>query len=372
MDREVAARRTVPFLNCLEPEGLINAFLTSPPEGFVPVLINERDKVVPGFLAELDLFTTADKRIKNFYQKYKKFLPPFMRGFLKPSVVFVGTTVSEYALFPDGIDVEGFRKSAVSKLDDHNLRFLIVKDIPMESPLLSDRENKVSSAMISALRDSGFFILSGQALGYVPVSFHSTDEYLQRLSRSRRKDIKRKLRSFAAITVEQLRTGDGFFTDSSVELLYGLYVNVYEKSDIHFDMLTLPFFRKVFRDEDGGGIVFLYRSGGKIIGFNLCFIVRDYLMDKYVGFLYPEARELNLYFVSWLHNLDFCIRNKLKAMVAGWTDPAIKSYLGAEFTYTYHAVFVRNPLLRLILRGFKSFFESDRRAIEGLEKRPVQ
>lgn len=47
-------------------------------------------------------------------------------------------------------------------------------------------------------------------------------------------------------------------------------------------------------------------------------------------------------FVSWGYNLDFCIRNNLKAFIAGWTDPEIKAYLGTEFTYTYHAVYKKS------------------------------
>jgi hypothetical protein len=47
--------------------------------------------------------------------------------------------------------------------------------------------------------------------------------------------------------------------------------------------------------------------------------------------------------------------------VAGWTDPEIKAYLGARFTFTRHAIAVRSPLLRLLLRRLAPLFENDRR-----------
>jgi predicted N-acyltransferase len=251
-------------------------------------------------------------------------------------------------------------------LRERKLQFLIIKDIPIASPLLKETENEFARHLISWLQEDHFFSLSGQALAYVPINFRSIDEYLQRFSRSRRKNLKRKLRSASKTTIEHLESGDEFFTDAITEMLYGLYLNVFEKSDIHFDRLSPAFFRKLFKDNEVGGQVFLYRSEARIIGFNLCFVVGNRLVDKYIGFLYPYSREHNLYFVSWFHNLEFCIHNDLEFFVAGWTDPEIKAYLGAEFTLTTHVVYIRNPLLRYILSRFKSLFESDSHVISKL------
>ena len=245
--------------------------------------------------------------------------------------------------------------------------FVIVKDIPLESPLLSSGENEFSSSIISALLEEGFVLMSGQALAYVPVNFRTAEEYLARFSRSRRRDMRRKLRSFAEISVEAIRTGDDFFDNANIELLYQLFVNTYDNSSIHFDKLTISFFRRVFSDGSNDGIVFLYRHREELVAFNLCFIFKDRLIDKYIGFRYPEARKYNLYFLSWFHNLDYCIRNQLKTFIAGWTDPEVKAYLGAEFTSTHHAVYPKNPILRFCLKRMSSRFESDRLVLERIE-----
>lgn len=102
-----------------------------------------------------------------------------------------------------------------------------------------------------------------------------------------------------------------------------------------------------------------------MIGWNLCFVVGEALVDKYVGFAYPAAREHNLYFVSWMHNLEYARQHELCCYVAGWTDPQIKAYLGARFTFTRHAVRPRNRVLRAILRRLSGHFESDRAWAEG-------
>ena len=146
---------------------------------------------------------------------------------------------------------------------------------------------------------------------------------------------------------------------------YELYLNVFRQSEIHFDLLSAEFFRAVLQDPSNGGVVFEYRRGGSLIGYNLCFVSGSMLIDKYIGFRYPEAREANLYFVSWFHNLAFARRRGLSYYVAGWTDPEIKAYLGAQFTFTRHAVYVRNRAVRTALRLLASRFERDRAWRDG-------
>ncbi len=352
------------FLNVLEPESFVQAFLTEPPEGFESMVIHVNGMGLPGFIMRLDLLTTADERVKRFVRGIKRLLPGFSNITLKSRSIFIGTTVSEYSIFPRGINLKDFMESAVSKLEGQRCNFLVVKDIPLSSPLLSDSENAFSKRLISFLANNGFTIVYGQVLGFVPIDFSSTEEYLERFSKSKRKDMKRKLRSFSHVSVEPIRTGDDFLDDPNIDLLYTLYLNVYENSDIHFDKLTVPFFREVLKDKKSNGIVFLYRHEGKIVGFNLCYVFGDYLVDKYIGFLYPDSRKLNLYFLSWFHNLSYCIRNNLKAFIVGWTDPAIKEHLGAEFTHTCHAVYIKNPFLRFVFKMLKPLFEPDKKYLE--------
>ncbi len=346
------------YRNILEPDNLIHTFFEEPPKEFTPQLIKINEKEIPSFYLKFDISTTLNGTIKKLLEKINRILP-------KPKTLFIGTTVSEYSLFPEGIEISDMVKTIMLKFKELKGSLLIIKDLPMESTLLSDSENVYSKQLMSYLVKNKFVDLYGEALAYVPLNFSSIDEYLQRFSRVRRKDFKKKIRSLSEINIDQIRTGDEYFTDRNIENLYNLYFNVYQNSYVHFDLLTYNFFRKVFQDKDNNGIVFLYRHQDKIIGFNLCFIIGDKMVDKYVGFLYPDAQTFNLYYASWFYNLDFCIKNDIKYYIAGWTDPEIKAYLGAEFTYTFHAVFIDNFILRFILKKLKFLFESDRRLLEA-------
>ncbi|HEY6941001.1 peptidogalycan biosysnthesis protein [Dokdonella sp.] len=342
------------YRNLLEPPGLVGHFLAHPPDGFSAVVMPSG---TPAFVAPFDLLTTADAALR----KRVSALPLYRwwSRWLRPRTCFVGTTVSEYALFPRDADacvlVEEW-------LAGHAARqpFLIVKDIPQESPLLDQGSNGQARAIADACERAGFVLLEGQALAWVPIDFESVDEYLARLSPSRRKDIRRKLRARGGLSIEEITTGPAFADATLREACYALYLEVYAQSEIQFDRLSRAFFDALLQDRDCGGVVFVYRHAGRMIGWNLCFEVGEALVDKYVGFSYPAAREHNLYFVSWMHNLEYARQRELCCYVAGWTDPQIKAYLGARFTFTRHAVRPRSRVLRALLRRVAPHFESDR------------
>ncbi|QEI09206.1 GNAT family N-acetyltransferase [Pigmentiphaga aceris] len=313
----------------------------------------------PGFIAPFDLLTTADPALKARIAR----LPGsrVWSAWLRIRTAFVGTTVSEYLLAPAKQMHAAEWVRTIMNGPASKQRLLIVKDIPDDSPLLDAAERAHAAALTSACRDAGMVMVEGQALAYVPIDFDSTDTYLARLSSSRRKNLRRKLRSREDLQISTVRTGDAQFNDSAViDQYYARYLEVYAQSELHFDQLSRPFFEAILQDGDNGGVVFEYRHDGLLIGFNLCFEYGGNLVDKYVGFTYPQARDHNLYFVSWMVNLEYALAHGCRFYVAGWTDPEVKASLGAQFTFTRHAVLPRNRLLRVLTKRFASHFESDR------------
>lgn len=343
------------YINSLEPAGLIQHFIDHPPEGFEPVVSPVGQ---PGFFMRFDLLTTADAEAIQTMNN----LPAsgLLRKLLTWRTLFFGTTVSEYAPMVPGCDASSLL-ATMMEVWARQSRLLIIKDIPDQSPLLPESDRQTASALREACQQAGFTMIAGQALAYVPIDFDSTDDYLARLSSGRRKDIRRKLKARAELHVDILRTGSEKLQDASfLQALYDLYLEVYAQSEIHFDKLTAEFFRAILQDASLDGHLFLYYRQDRLIGFNLCFVHNDMLIDKYVGFRYPDARACNLYFISWMENLNFAIARRLSHYVAGWTDPEIKAYLGAKFTFTHHAVYPRNRVLRMILGKLSHHFEHDK------------
>lgn len=329
--------------------------MTHPPLGFT---VERSPQGMPSFMASFNLLTTADDALRRRVTRLP--LYRWWGRLLHWRTRFAGTTVSEYAPLPSTMTPIALAQGLKGAYA-HECKLLIVKDIAQESPLLSGVENAYAREFADACEAEGYVLLEGQALAWVPIDFASNDEYLARLSSGRRKNIRRKLRSRAELEIEAVHTGDARFnTAATLAEFYTLFDNVYAQSEIHFDRLTAAFFRAVLQDADSGGVVFVYRHAGQMIGWNLCYEHGGKLIDKYVGFAYPQAREHNLYFVSWMHNLDYARERGLSHYVAGWTDPEVKSFLGARMTFTRHAIYVRNPLLRALLRRLGHHFESDR------------
>lgn len=341
----------------LEPQALIDTFLKHPPEGFTARLSQNG---TPWFATRFDLLTTLNKSDLDKIRRWPGFR--FWRRLLRWPTCFVGTTVSEYAPQPAQVAVRDFLRGARGLAPSCALT--ILKDLPCDSPLLSAADNHAARQLFEQAQQMGFISVAGQALAYVPIHFDSIDEYLARLSHSRRRNLRRKLRSREALRVEILNTGDPRLRDAGWrKTLYDYYLAVYAQSEIHFDKLSAGFFDALLQDADSGGRLFCYWHDDRLVGFNLCYLHNNNLIDKYIGFDYALALRFNLYFVSWFVNLEYALEQGLRYYVAGWTDPEVKAQLGASFTLTRHLIWVRNPLLRLLLRRLSHRFESDSEVI---------
>lgn len=342
------------YIAQLEPDHLLAQFLAHPPVDFHA----ERMSCgMPTFVASFDLLTTLDDTVRRRIVR----LPGYRLWgrWLRWRTRFVGCTVTEFMPLPTAVSPG---QLAADVLDTYrrDCALLVMKDIAPDSPLLDDAANAHAEAFAQACAARGCVLLEGMALAWVPIDFASMDDYLAGLSHSRRKNIRRKLRARATLGIECVPTGDDLFADLAVLAdFYALYCQVYQQSEIHFDLLGEAFFQAVLRDSESGGLVFTYRQKGELIGWNLCYVYRGMLIDKYVGFAYPQAHEHNLYVVSWMENLEYARQHGLTHYVAGWTDSEIKRQLGARFSTTRHAVYLRNPLLRFAFRRCSHLFESD-------------
>lgn len=346
--------------NLLEPPAFTELFALCPPKDFACC---SGSLGLPVFFTQFDLLTTLDGGI----QKRLARLPFFgvWSKFFRFSACFAGTTLTEYAPMPAGAAPEAIL-DALLREHDQGQSLTIIKDLPVASPLLPEEDNLFASRLVSLAVNRGFIDVEGQALAYVCIDFASVDEYLARLSAGRRKDLRRKLKKRALLDVETAPFGDArFFASDFLDELYAMYLAVFDQSEIHFDLLSRDFFAALLQSRECGGVVFFYRHEGRLAGYNICLVRNGMLIDKYIGFAYPLARELNIYFISWLSNLEYALEQGLHTYIAGWTDPEVKAGLGASFTFTRHLVWVRNPLLRRILHPLRHCFEADGRTLRG-------
>ncbi|MFZ8406833.1 hypothetical protein ACO1L8_14415, partial [Staphylococcus aureus] len=61
----------------------------------------------------------------------------------------------------------------------------------------------------------------------------------------------------------------------------------------------------------------LYWEGDRLLAANLLLRGDDTLLDKFFFMDGERGRELNLYFLSWMQNVDYCLRHGLKRYQSG-------------------------------------------------------
>ena len=339
------------LINGLDSGALLQCFLEHPPVDVVVL----GSAPIPVFSARFDLLTAADDALKSWVRG----LPWYARwaDWLRPRVAFAGCSVTEYSPLPTSLDARPYVRRLRSEVGSRHA-LTVVKDLPNQSPLLAPGDNALADVLAAACQEEGFIVVEGLPLAYVPIDFSDVHTYIDRLPKASRRYITRRLRTREQICVVRLSTGTAFADDAKIATYYSLYQEVYRRSDTKLDCLTEDFFASVLRDEFNNGVVFEYRHAatGDLLGWNLCFEIGGRLIDKYIGLSYPACREMNLYFVSWVVNLEYALTRGLSHYVAGASATDVKVMLGARFTPTRHAVYVRNPLLRMLARRFAGRF----------------
>lgn len=204
-----------------------------------------------------------------------------------------------------------------------------------------------------------------QALGYarsdalpMPVlhlPFAGIDAYLASLSGGTRTNLKRKQKqteSRGGLTVEVLQTIDSALAHQ----VHALYRQVYDRTDLHFETLTPAYFEGFGQHQPEQSVYFLYYAGQgdtrTLIGFNLCTVHDGRLMDKYIGMDYEQAHHYNLYFVSFLYNVQWCIAQGLDTYVLNQGGYELKTKFGATMQPLVHLTRMVNPVLNFFAARF--------------------
>ena len=92
---------------------------------------------------------------------------------------------------------------------------------------------------------------------------------------------------------------------------------------------------------------FITYADDKIVAFNLCLVKGDYFIDKIIGMDSSVSHKYNLYYTTFCHNIDWCIKNKIRYYIMGITDYHPKIRLGSKLIPLYIYLKMFNPLLNL-------------------------
>ncbi|CAH1660635.1 GNAT family N-acetyltransferase [Chelatococcus asaccharovorans] len=187
-----------------------------------------------------------------------------------------------------------------------------------------------------------------------------TDEaaYLASLSPATRKDIRRKLAKAGAVRLEYRSDIAGL--EGEIDTLYE---STRRQSALDYrDLELLPpgYFAAISPALGERAVFALYWVGTELVAFNLLLVEADRVIDKFLGMRYPLAREHNIYAVSWMANVRFCITRGISLLQSGQTAYASKLRFGSSLVTS--TVYVRhcNTPLQWVLRRLSPWLGFDR------------
>ena len=159
----------------------------------------------------------------------------------------------------------------------------------------------------------------------LPITFTSMEEYLSRLSGAARKDLRRKMRTSHEVRVIRSRDISPF-----LDRIYKLYLEAVERGPMALGAHNRLFLEKICERIPGAEYT-LYFVQDELAAFNLLVVRQEARVDKYFCMDYELGRKYNLYVLSWLENVRYCVEQKIPFYHAGQGAERTKAHLGATF-----------------------------------------
>jgi hypothetical protein len=177
----------------------------------------------------------------------------------------------------------------------------------------------------------------------LPITFDSLEEYLSRLSRATRKGLRRKLRVSHEVKVIRSRNISPFLVR-----IYALYLDTVERCPLAFGVHNRLFLEAICERVPGAEYT-LYFAQDELVAFNLVVVTQEAMVDKYFCMDYTLGRKYNLYFLSWLENVRYCVQQHIPVYDAGPGAQETKAHLGATFIPGFVLFKHRRPVVDRLL-----------------------
>jgi hypothetical protein len=159
----------------------------------------------------------------------------------------------------------------------------------------------------------------------LPITFNSLEEYLSRLSKAARKDLRRKMRVSHEVRVVRSRDISPY-----LERIYRLYLETVERGPTAFSVHNRLFLEKICERVPGTEYT-LYFVQEELVAFNLLVVKQEVMVDIFFCMDYELGRKYNLYVLSWLENLRTCVEQKIPFYQAGQGAEKAKAHMGSTF-----------------------------------------
>ena len=153
------------------------------------------------------------------------------------------------------------------------------------------------------------------------------EDYFAAMKGTRRRKLKTKLkrsREQVALGVEIVQYPDAKTLDD----IFGLFWQTYEKSPTKFERLNRKFFEVIAEKAATLFIILREETTGEMIAFMLCFDLGKRLVNMFIGMDYNRPKEWMLFFRLWEAAVDLALARGFSAIVSGRSSYEVKIEVG--------------------------------------------
>lgn len=205
---------------------------------------------------------------------------------------------------------------------------------------------------------SGFAQVTSVPVVTLHVPHPSLDDYLTSLKRQHRSYFRNKLKTLPQIRIEFRRSAAGLENE-----LIGLYQATLSQSGVsygEFDRIGHGYFAAFLERQGERAQLMLFWHGSKLVSFHLFHAGKNRIISNKMGMSYPEARDLNLYFINWLKIIEFATERGIPEIEMGATTYAAKLLFGGRLERRWLHFRFRRGWLNRVAAPFHNFFDFER------------
>lgn len=305
--------------------------------------------VQPFFIHDQDLLQGSSPRLRGWFDLARKVWPRLF----KLRTLMIGCVAGEGHLDHGPQAISDVHARMLSRaVMDHaralGASLVVLKEFPA-----------AYRPTLQCFRERGFTRVPSFPMTRLNIGYSNFDEFMsQQLSGKMRSSLRRKFRDAAAADPIELSV----VTDISsvIDDVYPLYLDVYDRSDFHFEKLTKEFFVGVGRAMPDKVRYFIWRQRGRVVAFSLCMVQGDEIYGEYLGLDYKVALDCHLYFYALRDVVNWGMKHGCKWFCSSGLNYDPKLQLRSELypldVYVRHT----NPVLNAVMARVLPLLEPTR------------
>lgn len=298
--------------------------------------------VQPFFLLDQDLLAGIGHPVRKAAGFVRRWWP----GFMQMRTLMVGCTAGEGHLDrADELsrcwDAKLLARAIKKHARDLKARLIVLKEFPAEYRV-----------PLECFLHHGYTRIPSLPMVNLNLDYTDFDDYMKRgIGRGMRSHLRRKFRDAAQSAPIEM----SIVTDVTpiIDDIYPLYLQVYERSTLRFEMLTKEYLCRIGRLMPDKVRFFIWRQSGKPIAFSLSVVHGNAIYNEYLGLDYPVALKLHMYFYAFRDIMTWAIANGYKRYLSTGLSYDPKWHLRFQLypldLYVRHTSRILNVALKWIL-----------------------